>query len=49
MGNYNGSEKLEKLEIQAIIETIKIAVLPKAVRILKKMLEYWGDLLSFDL
>ena len=38
--------KLEKVEIKGRIETIQTTVLLKSARILRRVLEIWGDLLS---
>ena len=40
---------LEDLEVGGRVETIKTAVLLRTVRILRRVLETWGDLLSLKL
>ena len=40
---------LEKLEIGRRAESIQTAVLLRSARVLKRVLETWGDLLSFKL
>ena len=40
-------QKLESLEIWGQVETIQTTALVRSVRILRRVLESWGDLLSF--
>ena len=42
-------QKLEVLEIRGRVETIQTTVLLKSARILRRVLEPWGDLLSLKL
>ena len=40
---------LEDLEVDGRVETIQTTVLPRTARILRPVLETWGDLLSLKL
>ena len=42
-------QELEDLEISGREETIQTTALSRSVRILRRVLETWGDLLSFEL
>ena len=42
-------QELDDLEIRGRVETIKATVLLKSAKILRKVLETWGDLLSLRL
>ena len=44
-----GGGGLEELEIGGRIETIQITALLRSARILRRVLETWGDLLSLKL
>ena len=42
-------QRLEHLEIRERVETIQTTALPRSTRILTRVLEIWGDLLSLKL
>ena len=42
-------KKLENLEVRGRVETIQTTVLLRTARILRRVLETWGDLLSLKL
>ncbi len=42
-------QRLEELEIRGRVETIQTTALLRSIRILRRVLETWGDLLSLKL